>query len=148
MRDRDGWTVETGFDQYVTFNRKRSYVNLSYSYEGSRNDGSDWEFDGHHLGLGLHTPLWGGVVLDVHGAYTRRDYLHVNSFDANPLGVLNMEDRDERQDDRLKGSVALTRALGRSFEASFRFEHISNLSNIAFFDYRRNIWTLGLTGRF
>ncbi len=147
VRDRDGWSVRAGFDQYVVFNRQRSYARLSYAYEGSRTKGSDWEFDSHHVGLGLYTPLWGGIMLNTTLDFTPYIYLHVNSFDEVELGVLDADDQDKRRDYRVTTSTALTRSLGRYLTLSLGFEHISNFSNIPFFDYDRNIWTLALSGK-
>jgi tetratricopeptide (TPR) repeat protein len=148
VRDRDGWAVRVGMSQYMTFNHQQSYVRLSYHYEASRNTGSDWEFDGHEVRLGLYQPLWVGLSLDAGGSFTYRDYLHVNSFDAPPLGELTAADQDDRHDRRFTAVVTLSHALGPYLTVSGSFAHISNLSNIAFFDYRRNIWTLALNGRF
>ncbi len=148
VRDRDGWTLRAGADQYLTFNKGRSLARLTYRYEGSRNDGTDWEYDSHHVGLGLQTVLWKDSTLNVDWGYTRFDYLHINSFAADPLAILTAADRRERQDDRITAAVALTQALGRFLFLSLSVTHTTNLSNIAFFDYRRNIVALTLTGRY
>ena len=147
VRDRDGWQVQPGIDQYVLFNRRRSYVRLSYHFGASRNDGSDWEYDSHQIGLGLHTPVGWGIDLEVDGAYRRRNYLHVNSFDAGQLAVLDVDLR-EREDDRFTASVVLKRDLGRYLILSVGYAHTSNGSNIDFFEYNRNIWSVALTGRY
>ena len=104
VRDRDGSSVRAGISQYVTFNHQQSYVYLGYHYEGSRNTGSDWEYDGHEVRLGCYQPLWAGVILDMGGSFTYRGYLHVNSFDAPPLGELTTEDQDDRHDRRFTAS--------------------------------------------
>jgi Flp pilus assembly protein TadD len=148
VRDRDGWSVRPGFDQYVLFNKRQSYVRLSYYYEGSRNEGSDWEFDGHEVGVGLYQPLWAGLALDAAWRFTHRNYLHVNSFDAGVLGELEPGiDSRERRDNRFFGSLALSLPVGQYLALSFGVELIRNLSNIDFFDYSRNIWSLTLSGR-
>jgi hypothetical protein len=148
VRDRDGWAMRAGFDQYLLLNRQGTSLRLSYNYEISRNDGTDWEYNGHYVALGLRTPLWGEINLDVDVGYTRRNYLHINSFDASPLAELTSDDRRARDDDRVVGSVILNRPLGPYLILSASFTHISNLSNLNFFDYRRNITTLALTARF
>jgi hypothetical protein len=139
--------VRPGFDQYVLFNQRQSYVRLSYHYEGSRNEGSDWEFDGHEVGVGLHQPLWAGLALDVAWSFTHRDYLHVNSFDAGVLGELESVDSRERRDDRFFGSLALSLPVGQYLTVAFGVDLIRNLSNIDFFEYSRNIWSFTLSGR-
>jgi hypothetical protein len=148
VRDRDGWAVRAGFDQYLLLNRQGTSLRLSYNYEMSRNDGTDWEYNGHYVALGVHTPLGEEINLDVDMGYTRRNYLHINSFDASPLAVLTPDDRRARDDDRVVGSIILSRPLGPYLMLSASFTHISNISNLNFFDYRRNITTLALTARF
>jgi tetratricopeptide (TPR) repeat protein len=148
VRSRDGWRVRLGADQYMTFNRKRSYVRLGYHYEVQRNDGTDWAYDGHNINVALLTPLWAGIALYAEGNYSRRDYLHTNSFDRNPLGILTAADRDARADDRLTGAITVQREFGPYVILSAGYVHVSNLSNVSFFDYRRNIVTLTLTGRY
>jgi tetratricopeptide (TPR) repeat protein len=147
-RDRDGGAVRVGFDQYLLFNGKRAAARLSYYAEGSRNSGTDWEYNGQQVGLGLYMPLWWGLMLSVDGFYQYRDYLHTNSFATEPLGVRDAADRRTRRDDIFSGTVALTRDLGRYLTLSVAFTHTDNLSNVAFFDYRRNLTTLTLSGRY
>ena len=148
VRDRDGWNVRPGVTQYWIFNQNRSYAQLGYHFEASRNDGTDWEYNGHQVTLGLHTPLLWGIELDVDGGYQRRDYLHDNSFDADPLSVLTSADQHKRKDNRFTASAVLTRKVGPYFILSAGYVHTSNLSNIDFFQYDRNIWTVALTGRY
>lgn len=148
VRDRDGWSVSPELAQYWTFNQNRSYVRLGYNFEASRNDGTDWEYNSHRIAVGLYTPLAWGITLDLEGAYRRRNYLHVNSFDTDPLGVLTATDQDKRTDNRFTTSVVLTREFGQYVILSAGYAHTSNLSNIDFFQYNRNIWTVALTGRY
>lgn len=148
VRERDGRLLRAGLRQVMLFNQRRSSIGLGYQYEGSRNDGSDWEYDSHNVNLSLQTPLWWAIALYLDGAYHYRDYLHVNSYDADILGVLTAADQRERQDDRLVGSVALVRGLGPHLTLSLSYMHTRNRSNIDFFDYRRNVVSVQLTGRF
>jgi hypothetical protein len=90
----------------------------------------------------------GEEPLDAEGDYTRRDFLNINSFDASPLAQLTPADRRERLDDRLVLSITLTRPLGPHLILSAGYTYTNNLSNLDFFDYRRNIVALALTGRY
>src|SRR5262249_18742824 len=56
VRSRDGWNVRTGFDQFWLFNHRRSYARLSYHYDTQRNEGSDWDYNGHERSLGGTKP--------------------------------------------------------------------------------------------
>lgn len=148
VRDRDGWTVRTGADQYVVFNRGRALARLSYRYEGNRAAGTDWEYDSHQIGLGLQTTVWEGFTFNVDWGYARFDYKHINSFDVLLFGELTAADTQKRQDDRLSAAITLTQALGRFFFLSLNWSHTTNFSNIAFFEYDRNVIALTLTGRY
>ena len=153
VRGRDGWNVRTGFDQFWLFNNKRSYARLGYHYDAQRNDGSDWEYNGHEVSLAVQTPLWAGITLDVNGAYYRFNYLNVNSFSCctntrGGLGDLDSFDTRVRTDNRFTGGIALSRDIGPYLTLSAGYVRTRNESNIAFFDYRRNLVTLAVSGRF
>jgi len=159
VRGRDGWNVRTGFDQFWLFNTRRSYARLSYHYDTQRSDGSDWDYNGHEVGLGVQTPLWAGITLDVNGSYYRFNYQSVNSFSCctdarGGLGDLNLDpaspsfDTQVRTDNRFTGGIALSRGVGPYVTLSAGYVHIRNHSNIAFFDYSRNLVTLAVSGRF
>lgn len=149
VRDRDGWAMRVGAQQYWLFNQRRAFLSLGYAYEANRGAGTDWEADSHELSLGLQTPLAWGLTLNVQGAYTYYDYLHVNSFaDGVGLGVLTAADTRERVDNRLFGAVTLSRPLGRYLTVTGSYAHTTNFTNIDFFAYHRNIWSLTLTGRY
>ena len=148
IRGRDGWNLRTGFDQFWLFNNKRAYARLSYHYDAQRGDGSDWEYNGHEVGLGVQTPLVAGITLDAHGSYYRFGYQHVNSFDVPLRGVLTVNDTRARTDHRFTVGLGLARDIGRYMTVSAGYVHTSNQSNISFFDYRRNLLTLAISGRY
>jgi hypothetical protein len=153
VRDRDGWNTLVGFDQYLAFNQKQSLARLSYYFGASRNEGSDWEYNSHQVGLGLQFPLVWGFELNLDGLYRRRNYLDENSYSDEPLGIRTSDDQTKRRDNRYVGSVRLQRLLGSPliFSDTFisaDFTHIRNDSNIDFFDYDRNIVALTLTVRY
>jgi tetratricopeptide (TPR) repeat protein len=148
VRDRDGWTIRAKVDQFLIFNQRRALARAGYAYEGSRNEGTDWEYDSHQIGLGLHMLLWKNFILDVDWSYTRFNYLHINSFDADQLAILDAFDRREREDDRIIGALSLTQLLNQFLSLSLSFVHTTNFSNIAFFEYQRNVVALTLTGRY
>ena len=150
VRDRDGRSGQAGFAQYLLMNDQGAYLRLHYRFEESRNEGSDWEYDGHRVGVGLYTPLLWGITLDTGVAYERRNYLHVHSFsgDTSRLAVLDPTDTRKREDDRLAASLLFSRALERYLTFSASVVYTDNMSNISFFDYDRSVLTLSLTGRF
>jgi len=159
VRGRDGWNVRVGFDQFWLFNKKRSYARLSYYYDTQRSEGSDWDYNGHEVNLGVQTPLWAGITLDVYGSYYRFNYRNVNSFSCctdarGGLGILDLNpvspslDTQIRTDNRFTGGIVLSRDLGPYFTLSAGYVRTRNQSDIDFFYYRRNLVTLAVSGRF
>lgn len=153
VRSRDGWNVRTGFDQFWLLNKQRAFVRAGYHYEVQRSVGSDWDYNGHEVSLGAQTPLWAGLRLDVNGTYNQSTYRNINSFsccvdDRGGLSVLDANDTQKRTDDRFMAGVTLWHDIGPYLTVSAGFRHLSNPSNVAFFDYRRNIATLVISGRF
>ena len=153
VRSRDGWNVRTGFDQFWLFNNKRAFVRAGYHYEVQRSVGSDWDYNGHEVSLGVQTPLWQGLMLDVNGTYHRSKYHNINSFsccvdDRGGLGILDANDTQQRTDNRFTARVTLWRDVGPYFTISASFMHVSNPSHVDFFDYRRNVATLVVSGRY
>lgn len=148
VRNRDGDSIRAGFEQYWLFDNKRSFVSLGYSYDGLRSDGSDWEYNGHDVTVGLQLFVGAATTVNLGGGYSRRNYLHINSFDATELGILDSSDQRKRRDDLFTASIAVSHDLNAFFTVSAGYTHTSNLSNLSFFDYRRNIWTVALSGRY
>jgi hypothetical protein len=153
VRNRDGWSVRTGFDQFWLFNKKQAYVRLGYYFEVQRSDGSDWDYNGHEVSLGVQTPLWAGITLGANGTYNHFNYQNINSFSCcldarGGLGFLDTNDTRERTDNRFTLALALSRDIGPYFTVSAGYTHVSNMSNLAFFDYHRNIVTLAVSGRY
>lgn len=155
IRRRDGWNVRPGLHQYWLFNKKQAYARLGYHFEVQRSKGSDWDYNAHEISLGVQTPLWAGLILDVNGAYNRYDYRNNNSFACcvdNIQGVLGifdpLTDTRKRFDERYTIGIALSRDLGPSLTLSAGYTHITNQSNLGFFDYHRNIVTLAVSGRY
>jgi prepilin-type processing-associated H-X9-DG protein len=64
------------------------------------------------------------------------------------LGILESNDTKVRTDNRFTGGIALSRDLGPYVTLSAGYVRTGNRSNIAFFDYRRNLVTLAISGRF
>ena len=96
----------------------------------------------------MQTPLGAGITLDANGSYYRFNYQHVNSFDAPLLGFLDASDTATRTDNRFTAGIALSRDVGPYMTVSAGYVHTSNQSNIPFFDYRRNLLTLAISGRY
>jgi hypothetical protein len=95
----------------------------------------------------------------VYGSYYRFNYRNVNSFSCctdarGGLGILDLDpaspslDTQVRTDNRFTGGIALSRDIGPYLTLSAGYVRTGNHSNIAFFDYRRNLVTLAISGRF
>ena len=70
------------------------------------------------------------------------------------IGILDLNqaspslDTQIRTDNRYTGGIALSRGIGPYLTLSAGYVYTRNQSNIAFFDYCRNLVTLAVSGRF
>jgi tetratricopeptide (TPR) repeat protein len=98
--------------------------------------------NGHELSLGSLSALPFDLQLDTFVSYTFRPYRHASSFvdprDLQPGRQYSLDDRD-RRDDTWRFEAELERPLSQRLTASLRYQYIRNHSNVAVFDYDRQM---------
>lgn len=126
-------------------------VRAGYEYEYFSSRGTEYTYQSHALAGGVRTDLPWQITLDVAGSYEWRPYRHPSTFPDPPAGedglqyALSNSDRDERT-----GQVAVTveRPITRWLTGSLGWRYERNHSNVAVFDYERQIVGGYLTARF
>jgi len=56
--------------------------------------------------------------------------------------------RKTREDDRALAALGLSRNLGKSLKINLDYKYTDNTSNINSYDYTRNVYSVGVSGRF
>jgi len=135
--DRDGTNLLAGYTQMFLYAGGRGNVRLAYTYDRDSTRGNDWVYTGQKGTAAVAAPLPLSLSADLSGEYYRKYY-------ENP----RVQDRVNRNDDTTTGSVGLTRGIGKAVSANLRYVYIRNVSNLADFDYTRQMTSLTLQWKF
>ena len=150
---RDGKNWLGGVTQYAYFLNGTGHVRLGYTFDMDRTGGgdptvatpgvpsnADWAYKAHRLSLGLGVPeIWTlkpAFALD----YYRQQYDNPNSLSANGTTV--------RRDTVLFFTASIGRPITDWLSITAEYNYTRDQSNIQFFDYSRNIYSITLSGRF
>jgi len=138
-RDANNWMI--GMTQLFRFAEDRHYVKLGYQFDWDDAVGRNYEYVGNRiLAGGQYTLPWLAIRLkydlDVH----LRNYQHNNS-----LLPTTAPGTTQRQDQEITNIVRAELPLPYSFTLVAEYQRTMNISNIAVFDYTRNVSTLMLS---
>lgn len=138
-RDADNWMV--GLVHLVRFQRDQHFLKLGYQFDWENTAGRNYRYYGNRLQLGLQYTLpWHHLRLkydiDVH----LRQYAHRNTI--LPTAAPATVKRDDREVVHVvRGELPLPHHLTLAAEAQLT----DNESNLAIFDYTRNVFSLVLS---
>ena len=139
IRDADNVTV--GVLHVLRFEQDRHFVKGGYQYDREAADGANYAYDGHRLLAGAQYTLpWWSVRLhyDVD--------VHLRAYDGrNSILPTTKPERVQRQDRELTNVVRAELPLPYSLTLSGEYQSTLNLSNVAVFDYRRNVFSMILS---
>jgi len=149
-RNQDGWGFSVGADHSLPLNFFETELTVGYRYERYSSRGSEYSYEGHEFRVATDTRLPWEFQLRTLVSYTLRPYRNNSSF-PDPRDVFfNLEyplQNENRRDDAWYYSVALEKKLTDDFSAEIAYRYIKNHSNVAVFDYDREILGLYVTYR-
>ena len=148
---RDGHDWLAGAMQYWFFAKTTGHVRLGYAYDeyitagkdvslATQASAADWAYRGHKASVGVSAPPLYKIILDVGFDYYVQLYDNANSF--SPGGAVF------RTDKVYNYYATVMRQLTDHFSLGLQYVHTDDNSNIAAFQYKRNIYGLVLTGQF
>ncbi|MEK6683814.1 MAG: tetratricopeptide repeat protein [Nitrospirota bacterium] len=109
-----------------------------YTYETETTDGPAWQSDAHQVTAGLDLPPLWTVRLSLTGEYLIRQYS--NPDPLSPTG-------ERRRDDALTGTATLSRPVVKHLDIGIQYLYNRNRSDLATFDFERNVGSVFLTSR-
>lgn len=131
--DRDGDIYSASLGYVHTFDQNRGVINARYELSRELTNGRNWDNLGNKLNLGALIPLKERVRLTLSGEAYRQDYKHINTaFEI------------KRADRTYTGTVALLWNIYKTLELNIQYSHTKANSNIAVYDYNRNVYTAGM----
>lgn len=150
---RDGKNWLGGLTQFAYFANNAGYVRVGYTFDMDRTGGghpgiavpgtpsnADWAYQAHRVAVGLGIPPIWTVQPTFAFDYYLQQYDNPNSLSASGTSV--------RRDRVYFATASLARPLTNWLTLAAEYNYTRDQSNIQFFDYSRNIYSLTLNGRF
>lgn len=133
---RDGFNQMVGLFHSFRFANDRTVLRLGYEYDVERTEGTSFSYNGHRFEVGLQVRLpWelqAGYTFSTHF----RDYQNPQTLFLDKDGALSR--RNDTQYDHL---IQLTKTLGEHWLVTAQFSHTNAVSNVAIYDYTKNVAT-------
>lgn len=133
---RDGYNTMVGLFHSFRFASDRTVLRVGYEYDIERTEGTAFSYNGHRLEAGLQVRLpW-----DMHAGYTFS--LHFRDY-QNPQTLFLDKDAalSKRKDTQYDHLIQLTKALSEHWLITAQFSHTTAVSNVAIYDYTKNVAT-------
>ena len=134
--DRDSTEIDS-YISWVWLFKKDAFFNLRLQYINSDADGINWDLRGKKASVNLAIPLLETLKLQLSGQAFYEDYKNVNTWFA--IG---------REDHTYNFSTGLSWEFNKQATLITQYTKIRDDSNIAIYDYERDLYTLGVEYRF
>lgn len=131
--DRDGSVYSISAGYLYPFSERRGMFNLRYEHSKDDANGINWDNTGNRLSIGLMVPLTSKVNLSVAGDMFLQHYENTHTA----FGV-------KRRDNTYSGSAGIIWELTRGLNLNLQYSHTRADSNIAVYDYKRNVYMAGI----
>jgi len=150
---RDGKNWLGGVTQYAHFANGAGHIRLGYTFDMDRTGGgdptvatpgvpsnADWAYKAHRFSVGFGVPPVWTLKPTFAFDYYRQQYDNPSSLSANGTTV--------RRDTVLFFTASIGRPITDWLSIAAEYNYTRDQSNIQFFDYSRNIYSVTLSGRF
>ena len=134
-RDGDIYSAAAGYIH--PFSGDKGVISLRYEFSRDITEGKNWDNTGNRIDLGLLLPLAEEIRLALAGEAYLQDYKDTHSV----FGV-------KRRDRTYFGSAGIIWDVIKSVSLNIQYSHTRADSNIAIYEYDRNIYTGGIEYRF
>ena len=128
---RDSINLSIGFDQYLFFMNNKAYGFLSYRFSDEDTEGSEFDYAGNLINVGVNFSILNKVQLQLSYLYNLLEY-------RNNTESIGEKRRDEKQTARLLLSKQVLDYLSLSFD----YQYNINNSNLLSVDSKQNLMTM------
>jgi len=136
IEDRDSEGLRAGAS-WIWIYTKDGFFNLRYDFDRNHTDGANWDKEGHKFTASLSYPLRKKLSLQLGAQAYLEDYSHRHSV----FGVT-------RDDERYQGNLGLSWEFAKATSLITQYTAIRQNSNIPIYDYRKELYTVGIEYRF
>ncbi len=135
--NRDAINNRVGLVQYLFFDSQRYGVNFGYHYDFDDADGANWTYAGHRAVAGFLVTLPWEIRATSNFEFHARHYDGINSKFAR-----------HRSDHEYLALFDLAKDITPNLTVSFQHLWNHNESTISTYDYKRQVYSLGLIWRY
>jgi tetratricopeptide (TPR) repeat protein len=136
FEDRDSTEFALGAGLFSFFSGDEGFVSLKYEVNREDADGGNWTYTGHKGSLSLLYPLGERLKLQGYAEAFSQDFKNTNTFFST-----------KRKDMIYSQSVLFSYEFYKKAEFVVQYTHVRDDSNIAIYDYNRNIISAGVEFR-
>ncbi|MDI6760279.1 MAG: tetratricopeptide repeat protein [Candidatus Brocadiaceae bacterium] len=135
--NRDGVNYNAGLTQFLRTADGKHYIKFGYYRDWERTIGDNWDYDANQLLGGAQVTLPKRVQLSADYSWERRRHRNDNIFFGK-----------HRKDTERVISASLSRDFGDHITVFGEYLRRRSSSNLALFDYEKNIYSLGISYRY
>ncbi|MBI4746115.1 MAG: tetratricopeptide repeat protein [Deltaproteobacteria bacterium] len=136
--DRNGDDNGLGASWFYLIMENRGFVNFRYEYNREDTEGVNWKYSGNKAGLSFLYPVTDRLKFKVAGEAYLQDYENLHtSF----VGM-------KRKDETYTGSALFSYNFFDEIDVQVQYAYIKSRSNIAVYDYSKNVLSAGVEVRF
>ena len=146
-QERDAVNYMAGPLHFFLFDAGQHYIKLRYRYDANVAEGDDWDYSGHRFLFGTQYAVpWGDVRLRYD--FDFHLHLHTNKDSLLPVTAPGTIRRYDREPIHLFSVSKDFTYKAQNFTVSVEYLLDNNASNLAAYEYDRNVVTTSLTWRF
>ena len=135
--ERSGERMTGGLGWTYTFKENKGFLTLRYSYAQDNTIGRNWVNGENRFGVDFLYPIIGTLRAQVSAEAIYVKYTYDNTYFER-----------KRRDDIYNVSFALLYGFIKNTDLIVQYNHYRNQSNIALYDYTREVYGLGVEYRF
>jgi len=134
--NRDALNHEVGFIHFLRFNNAKHHIKAGYFYDKEFAEGDNWDYSGNKFITGIQYTFPMDIRLNLDYEYKRVRYKNTNIY------------FDEKRRDIDRGLMAaISKDIGKNWTLSLDYTRRRNSSNIDLYDYRKNLYSVGVSWR-
>jgi tetratricopeptide (TPR) repeat protein len=150
-RNRDGQGITAGASHTVPLGALNTELTGGYNYHRFSTRGGEWSYDAHEIRMETRTQLPLDFALRTLVSYAYRSFRNRSSYPDPRDLVFNTQyplQNEVRRDDLHRYEIELEKGLLENLSTSVKYTYYKEHSNVAVFDYDREILGWYVTYRF
>ncbi|MBI3599852.1 MAG: hypothetical protein HY097_04325, partial [Nitrospinae bacterium] len=134
--NRDAINHEAGFTHFLRFNDAKHYIKAGYFYDKEFAQGDNWDYEGNKFIAGLQYTFPKDIRFNMDYEYKQVRYINTNIYFD-----------EKRKDIERAISGSISKDIINNLTLSLEYLRRDSMSNIALYDYEKNLYSMGLSWR-